>query len=222
MKTTISSLLFAVSLAVTASAQADNVTILQTAGSGTVSYDSTTGLLSATDFPVTASLLPLGTTDNAVFSFSADLDTTGAASVFGGLLQGDDATNVQFSITSGGTNILSGSALTASLVDVADQFSLTAQNPTDSDGVSFTSDVFGPQYNADSLQINFGDSVAAGGGIAGVSGGNFDSFTAQIGTAGFTADVATPLPTSAVAGASLLGALALAHASRKRRGAVAI
>lgn len=201
------------SLAAYASA---NTTILQTLGTGTVSYDSTTGVLSATNIPITATLMG-GTNESADFSFSADLDTTGALSVpiFSSIF--DDASNIQFSITDGGTNILSGSAATADLVDTNDAFDLTAQNPTFNNGVSFTSDIFPAADKADSLQIAFSGSDDGSGNIATISGGNFDSFTAQLAPASFTADIpAAPLPESAWAGLALLGILGAIEVSTPR------
>lgn len=192
-------------------ASADSVAMsVETVINGGVTYDSSTGLLSGTNIPVTASSFIAGINDpNAVFSFKAHLDTTGAQVVFGSTLI-DDVTNVQFSITDGATNLLTGGSALGDIYGSSAGLQLVAQNATFNQGVNFNSDVLNTSTNLpESLQINVTDAYDNGSPVS-VSNGNFTSFTADLAPSSFGVDiVAAPLPSAAMGGCALLGLLGL-------------
>jgi hypothetical protein len=176
----------------------------------------TKGVLTATNVPVHFTLdaaNSYGGSTTGLFSLSAT--QSGDAALLFGVLDLEQMSNVSFSLIAGGTNILSGTAGTASFSGTDAGLSLSAQNP--GDGITYTSDVFNlGSLSGVSFQFNTGpvDSL-------GITGNSIDDFSTSLspgsilGEVGAAPVTCAPLPKSAGMGLLLLAGCGVLPLARK-------
>jgi hypothetical protein len=171
-------------------ATARGTLLLQTtalSGSVTLSGGVISGSNIPGNFTVFAPFAPTGS-GSELLSFTADVGTAGSVS-FGPFTFYDAAlSNIQFTILSGSTNILSGTAATGSLDGPDGSLNLQADTTPDNNGVVFTSDIVNVnQLSNPDLNIQ----VLNDSGLS-ITDGALDDFTAEPGTGAFDATVPEP------------------------------